>query len=90
MNEKDIIHLLRQGAGKIDDGIEFGNELLADHDAKLGRTTRRNRVAAESMENDLAEMREAREQMLKASNDMEWPKKFYDSKGEHIATSHKE
>lgn len=43
----------------IEIGIENTRNLLVDHDAMLGRTIRKNRVFAESMESDIRIMTEA-------------------------------
>ena len=40
---KDCIELAR----------EYAHEVLTDHDTKLGRTTRSNKITAEGIENDL-------------------------------------
>ena len=37
----------------LESGVEYAQEALIDHDSSLGRTTRRNRRAAESMEKDI-------------------------------------
>lgn len=40
-------------------GIENTQELLADHDVKLGRTTRGNRYTAERLEGEIRKMQAA-------------------------------
>ncbi len=42
-------------------GIENTQELLADHDVRLGRTTRSNRYTAERMEGEIQKMQTALE-----------------------------
>lgn len=44
-------------------GIENTQELLADHDVRLGRTTRSNRMTAERLEDEIAEMKTALENL---------------------------
>ena len=40
----------------VDDGLSYANECLAQHDASLGRTTRKNKIWAETMESDIRHM----------------------------------
>ena len=40
-------------------GIENTQELLADHDVRLGRTTRSNRYTAERLEGEIRQMKSA-------------------------------
>ena len=42
-------------------GILYALEVLANHDAALGRTTRKNKLAAEAVERDIEQMRKALE-----------------------------
>lgn len=46
-------------------GIENSQELLAKHDVELGREHRGNRLAAERMEREIAEMKIALEGLAK-------------------------
>lgn len=55
---KDAI-LAARDALKI--GIENTEELLADYDSNLGRDTRSNRIRAERMEEEIAQMKRALE-----------------------------
>jgi hypothetical protein len=40
----------------VDDGLSYANECLAQHDLSLGRTTRKNKTWAETMEADIRHM----------------------------------
>ena len=41
----------------IQDGLGYAEECLQEHDGRLGRTTRKNKLWAEIMEKDIAQMR---------------------------------
>ena len=41
----------------IQDGVEYAAECLQEHDKRFGRTTRKNKLLAEIMEKDIAQMR---------------------------------
>ena len=55
--------LTLEDLGKVRDALQIGREmaedLLARHDLELGRTTRSNRLTEESMEADIANIKEA-------------------------------
>lgn len=53
---KDSIYAARAA---IEAGIENTQELLADHDTRLGRTTRSNRYTALRMEEEIWQMQQA-------------------------------
>lgn len=53
---KDSIYAARTALSA---GIENTQELLADHDVRLGRTTRSNRYTAERMEGEIRQMQAA-------------------------------
>ena len=40
----------------IQDGLSYASECLRDHDERLGRTTRANKLGAEIMEKDIEQM----------------------------------
>jgi len=45
----------------LESGLEYSRDCLATHDSTLGRTIRRNRVAAERLEQDIAQIIEQME-----------------------------
>lgn len=47
----------------LESGLENTKELLVQHEAALGRTTRKNRVMAEMYERDINEMQSALSQL---------------------------
>lgn len=53
---KDSIYAARTALSA---GIENTQELLADHDVRLGRTTRSNRYTAERLEGEIRQMQAA-------------------------------
>jgi len=53
---KDHVYFAMQA---LEVGIENTEELLFDHEQRLGRTTRSNRLAAERLENELSNMKSA-------------------------------
>ena len=53
---KDAVYAAQEA---IRAGIENTQELLADHDVRLGRTTRRNRYTAERLEGEIRQMQSA-------------------------------
>lgn len=58
--QKDSIYAARTA---LQAGLENTQELLADHDARLGRTTRGNRCTAERLEAEIREMQAALEKL---------------------------
>jgi hypothetical protein len=60
--QKDVIYAATHA---VESGLEYVRECLDAHDAALGRTTRKNKVWAETMENDIRHM-ERTLAMLKA------------------------
>lgn len=58
--KKDVIYAAQE-ALKI--GIENSEELLADYDARYGRDHRSNKMSAERMEKEIAEMKLALEKL---------------------------
>ena len=51
--KKDTLYAV---AAALRDGLENTQELLINHDASLGRTTRSNRTTAERLESEIAKM----------------------------------
>jgi hypothetical protein len=58
--KKDTIYAARTA---LEAGLENTQELLADHDVKLGRTTRSNRYTAERLEGEIRDMKAAIEKL---------------------------
>ena len=50
-------------------GVEFGRDALSAHDGALGRTIRRNRVAAEMMEAEIEQMLQTQKTLRGISED---------------------
>lgn len=57
---KDVIYA---AIPAIESGLNYARESLSEHDASLGRTTRKNRATAELMEKDIRSMEEALKQL---------------------------
>jgi len=51
--KKDVIYA---AIPAVESGLEYARECLAAHDSALGRTTRKNRTWAETMERDIRHM----------------------------------
>lgn len=60
--EKDLIYALKLAAKN---GLEYAEECLTEHDARLGRTIRRNREWAENIESDIKQMKQTLETLAK-------------------------
>lgn len=60
--KKDSIYFARS-ALKL--GIEYAESCLAEHDQNLGRTIRKNKIWAETMEQDILQMKKALEGLTK-------------------------
>jgi len=58
--QKDVIYA---AIVDIADGIEFADELLCTHDRDLGRSTKKNREWAETLEQSIAHMKRTLEQL---------------------------
>jgi hypothetical protein len=58
--EKDTVYA---AITAITSGIEYAQECLAQHDTALGRTTRKNKTWAETIEKDIRQMTRALEQL---------------------------
>lgn len=52
----------------LDAGIDYARNALAEHDSNLGRTTRKNRQWAETMEGDIREMERLIDRLRKYSS----------------------
>lgn len=48
--------LLKASLGCVGTGLEYAKEALAEHDASLGRSIRKNRMWAEQIESDIHRM----------------------------------
>lgn len=59
---KDVIYA---AIPAVEAGLEYTQELLAQHEVSLGRTTRKNKLTAEAMERDLEQMRRALDSLRK-------------------------
>lgn len=59
---KDTIYAARTA---LEAGLENTQELLIEHDASLGRTTRKNRFTAERLESEIRAMKSALEKLRK-------------------------
>lgn len=62
--------ILRAAVIAIANGIETTVSMLTDHDASLGRTTRKNRQWAETLEDDIRAMRRVKHNLRSA---LGWP-----------------
>lgn len=49
----------------VQNGLEYANSILISHDDALGRTTKKNRMWAEVIENDIRQMRQTLEDLRK-------------------------
>ena len=58
--DKSAIYAARAA---IESGIEYAQESLVDHDKKFGRSIRKNRILAETMEKDILSMQKALKQL---------------------------
>lgn len=61
--KKDTIYA---AIGAVEDGLEFAKSCLEEHDLNLGRTTKKNKCWAETIENSIRDMKIALE-MLKSA-----------------------
>lgn len=52
----------------IEAGLEYAQECLTRHDQELGRTTKKNKSWAETIEKDVAQMKQALERIKKYEN----------------------
>lgn len=59
---KDVIYA---AIPAVEAGLEYTQELLAQHEVSLGRTTRKNKLTAEAMERDIEQMRRALDALRK-------------------------
>lgn len=60
--KKDTIYA---AISALEAGLEYAQECLADHDQKLGRTIRRNREWAETIEEDIKKIKKSIEELKK-------------------------
>lgn len=63
--EKDTVLALKQAA---ESGLEYARECLAEHDARLGRTIKKNLSWSLEMEADIRQMENALELYKKIGN----------------------
>ena len=67
--EKDVIYAASKA---VSDGLYYAKEALLLHDASLGRTTRKNKAWAETMEAEIRHMQRTHQTLLACGQ--EWRK----------------
>lgn len=68
-------NLLRSCLDAIESGLEHTNSVLMEHDSCLGRTTRKNKSWAETLENDISLMKNCIERLklIEVENSTHYP-----------------
>jgi hypothetical protein len=61
--------VLYQAIRDIQTGLEYAKDCLATHDANLGRATRKNRLWAEQIESDIADMEDTKRLLVSCAED---------------------
>lgn len=63
--QEDFSSDISEFKSAIENGLEYAQECLAEHDVRLGRTIKRNKEYAQIMEKDISQMRNALERLEK-------------------------